>query len=76
MKLLELIDKQDKSTKESPLGGFASLSPASAGEDFALAVTRLRDIVTVTKPSMGPSAMAFFRELTERVRTARTRGAS
>ena len=76
VKLLELIDKQDKSTKESPLGGFASLSPASAGEDFALAVTRLRDIVTVTKPSMGPSAMAFFRELTERVRTARTRGAS
>jgi hypothetical protein len=75
VKLLELLDKKDSSTKESPLGGFASLSPASAGEDFALAVTRLRDIVTVTKPSMGPSAMAFFRELTERVRAARARGA-
>ena len=76
VRLLHLINLDDSGTPTDPLAGFGKLHSARAPELFLTAIHRVRDVISVSSPSLAPVASRFLRELSEQLQHARGRGAT
>ena len=75
IKLMNLLDKDDCGSKETPLAQFAKM-PGSAMADFALAMSRMQQAFIFTSPANSAQAVGFISELQRKIVIAVAAGVS
>ena len=72
---MNLLDKDDCGSKETPLAQFAKM-PGSAMADFALAMSRMQQAFIFTSPANSAQAVGFISELQRKIVIAVAAGVS